>query len=155
MTSISRLPESFSTVSVTTSPGRLVMMAEPDGVERVLRSGRDNYVKGTVYDGTRLLLGQGLVTSEEALLLVEPDHLDQLLHDQIDRDAEVTVRECVNRTSDHWSFVRNGLDGTRIGLAGVEEYAAYHSGDDVPAVVGDRRLAQAARAVWAMVSHEW
>jgi hypothetical protein len=70
-------------------------------------------------------------------------------------DAEVTVRECVNRTSDHWSFVRNGLDGTRIGLAGVEEYAAYHSGDDVPAVVGDRRLAQAARAVWAMVSHEW
>jgi cytochrome P450 len=46
---------------------RLVMMAEPDGVERVLRSGRDNYVKGTVYDGTRLLLGQGLVTSEGEL----------------------------------------------------------------------------------------
>lgn len=70
-------------------------------------------------------------------------------------DAAVRLRECVNRTSDHWSFVRNGLDGTRVGLAGTEEYAAYHSPDDVPAVVGDRRLAQAARAVWAMVSHEW
>ena len=70
-------------------------------------------------------------------------------------DTAVRVRECVNRTSDHWSFVRNGLDGTRIGLAGVEEYAAYHSSADVPAVVRDRPLAQAARAVWAMVSHEW
>jgi len=36
-------------------------------VEQVLRSGRHNYVKGSVYDGTRLLLGQGLVTSEGAL----------------------------------------------------------------------------------------
>jgi len=34
---------------------------------------------------------EGLVTSDEALLLVEPDHLDQLLHDQIDPDAEVAV----------------------------------------------------------------
>lgn len=46
---------------------RLVMLAHPDAVEHVLRSGRDNYVKGSVYDGTRLLLGQGLVTSEGAL----------------------------------------------------------------------------------------
>ncbi len=30
-----------------------------------------------------------LVTREEALLLVEPEHLDQLLHDQIDPDAEL------------------------------------------------------------------
>ncbi len=43
---------------------RLVMVAHPDAVEHVLRSGRENYVKGSVYDGTRLLLGQGLVTSE-------------------------------------------------------------------------------------------
>ncbi len=46
---------------------RLVMVAHPDAVERVLRSGRDNYVKGSAYDGTRLLLGNGLVTSEGAL----------------------------------------------------------------------------------------
>lgn len=46
---------------------RLVMIAHPDGVEHVLRSGRKNYIKGSVYDGTRILLGQGLVTSEGAL----------------------------------------------------------------------------------------
>jgi pyruvate,orthophosphate dikinase len=34
---------------------------------------------------------EGLVTKEEALLLVEPDHLDQLLHDQIDPEATVTA----------------------------------------------------------------
>jgi len=34
---------------------------------------------------------EGLVTKDEALLLVEPDHLDQLLHDQIDPDAKVDV----------------------------------------------------------------
>lgn len=46
---------------------RLVMVAHPDGVEQVLRSGRKNFVKGSVYDGARILLGQGLVTSEGAL----------------------------------------------------------------------------------------
>ncbi|MFN2371638.1 MAG: pyruvate, phosphate dikinase [Candidatus Krumholzibacteriia bacterium] len=34
---------------------------------------------------------EGLVTPEDALLLVEPEHLDQLLHDQIDPKAPLTV----------------------------------------------------------------
>ncbi len=34
---------------------------------------------------------EGMVNSDQALLLVEPDHLDQLLHDQIDPDAELNV----------------------------------------------------------------
>ncbi len=34
---------------------------------------------------------EGLVTTDEALLLVEPDHLDQLLHDQIDPEAQIEV----------------------------------------------------------------
>jgi cytochrome P450 len=42
----------------------LVMLAHPDAVEQVLRSGQGNYPKGPVYDGARLLLGNGLVTSE-------------------------------------------------------------------------------------------
>ena len=45
---------------------RAVVLAHPDGVERVLRGNRDNYPKGSVYDGARLLLGNGLVTSEGA-----------------------------------------------------------------------------------------
>ena len=34
---------------------------------------------------------EGLVNPEEALLLVGPEHLDQMLHDQIDPDAEIDV----------------------------------------------------------------
>jgi cytochrome P450 len=45
----------------------LVMLAHPDAVEQVLRSGQENYPKGSVYDGARLLLGNGLVTSEGEL----------------------------------------------------------------------------------------
>lgn len=43
---------------------RLVVIAHPDGVERVLRSNRDNYFKGPIYDNLRLLLGDGLATRE-------------------------------------------------------------------------------------------
>ncbi len=43
---------------------RAVCLGHPDGVERVLRSNRENYRKGSIYDGTRLLLGNGLVTAE-------------------------------------------------------------------------------------------
>jgi cytochrome P450 len=45
----------------------LVMLAHPDAVEQVLRSQQQNYPKGSVYDGARLLLGNGLVTSEGEL----------------------------------------------------------------------------------------
>jgi pyruvate,orthophosphate dikinase len=34
---------------------------------------------------------EGLINEEQAILLVEPDHLDQLLHKQIDPEAEVEV----------------------------------------------------------------
>ena len=42
----------------------LVVIAHPDAVELVLRSRQENYPKGSVYDGARLLLGSGLVTNE-------------------------------------------------------------------------------------------
>ena len=43
---------------------RVVVVAHPDGVERVLRANRDNYFKGPVYDNLRVLLGDGLATRE-------------------------------------------------------------------------------------------
>lgn len=43
---------------------QLVVLSHPDAVERVLRGNSKNYPKGNVYDGARLLLGNGLVTSE-------------------------------------------------------------------------------------------
>ncbi len=35
--------------------------------------------------------GEGLITEEEAVMMVEPDHLDQLLHEQIDPEEKVEV----------------------------------------------------------------
>ena len=44
-----------------------VILSHPEGVERVLRGNRENYPKGSIYDGARLLLGNGLVTSGGSL----------------------------------------------------------------------------------------
>ena len=63
------------------------------------------------------------------------------------RRAEVqVVAESENRASDHWSFVRAGLPGVRLGST---PYAGYHSAADVPAVVDRDQLERAARTVVA------
>ncbi|WP_374455166.1 M28 family peptidase [Nocardioides sp.] len=46
------------------------------------------------------------------------------------------------RSSDHWSFVRNGLPGARLGST---PYAGYHSAGDVPAVVERAQLERVGR----------
>lgn len=43
---------------------RIVVLAHPDAVERVLVSGRANYYKGPIYDPLRVLIGEGLATAE-------------------------------------------------------------------------------------------
>jgi cytochrome P450 len=40
----------------------MVIVAHPDGIERVLASNRENYVKGPTYDSMRMLTGEGLLT---------------------------------------------------------------------------------------------
>jgi Iap family predicted aminopeptidase len=57
--------------------------------------------------------------------------------------------ETGQRSSDHWSFVRAGLPGLRIGST---PYAAYHSPQDVPAVVDRDQLERAGRLVLAWLS---
>ncbi|MCA1481556.1 M28 family peptidase, partial [Bradyrhizobium sp. NBAIM08] len=60
------------------------------------------------------------------------------------------VQPCTgNRASDHWSFVRNGLPGVRLGST---SYAGYHSPQDVPSVVNRAQLARAARITVAWLS---
>lgn len=61
------------------------------------------------------------------------------------RRAGVEARPCTgNRASDHWSFVRVGLPGVRLGST---PYGGYHSPDDVPAVVERAQLRRTARTV--------
>ncbi len=76
----------------------------------------------------------------------EPDALRaQLL--AAARRADVPVdAQTNNRASDHWSFVRAGLPGVRLGST---PYAGYHSAGDVPAVVDRDQLERTARTVVA------
>lgn len=43
---------------------RALVLAHPDAIERVLASHRDNYVKGSTYDGVRRIIGNGLLALE-------------------------------------------------------------------------------------------
>jgi len=63
-----------------------------------------------------------------------------------ERAGVPTVAETGQRSSDHWSFVREGLPGVRLGST---PYAGYHSPDDVVAVVEAEQLARVARLVVA------
>ena len=55
-----------------------------------------------------------------------------------------TVAETGQVSSDHWSFVREGMPGVRLGST---PYAGYHSPDDVPSVVSSAQVARVARLV--------
>ena len=53
------------------------------------------------------------------------------------------------RSSDHWSFVRDGLPGARLGST---PYAAYHSVDDRPGVVDPAQLERTGRLLLAWLA---
>jgi len=63
-----------------------------------------------------------------------------------ERAGVPAAAESGQRSSDHWSFVREGLPGVRLGST---PYAGYHSPDDVVAVVAPGQLARVARIVVA------
>lgn len=65
------------------------------------------------------------------------------------RAGAATVAEGGQRSSDHWSFVRAGLPGARLGST---PYAGYHSAGDVPAVVSPAQLERVGRTVAAWLA---
>ena len=66
------------------------------------------------------------------------------------RRAGVTTQALTDdRASDHWSFVRDGLPGARLGST---PYAGYHSSGDVPSVVDRAQLRRTARVVVAWLA---
>lgn len=61
------------------------------------------------------------------------------------RRAEVrVVADPEQRSSDHWSFVRDGLPAARLGST---PYVGYHSAEDVPEVVSAEQLERVGRLV--------
>lgn len=53
------------------------------------------------------------------------------------------------RSSDHWSFVRAGMPGARLGST---PYAAYHDASDVPSAVSPAQLRRVGRIVLAWLA---
>jgi hypothetical protein len=72
---------------------------------------------------------------------------------ELERAAEragvPVVTESGQRSSDHWSFVRAGLPGVRVGST---PYAEYHSTHDVPSVVDPAQLERTARLIVAWLA---
>lgn len=63
------------------------------------------------------------------------------------RKADVPTRGCGgNTTSDHWSYVKVGIPGIRLGSI---PYAGYHSPGDTPDVVDRRQLDRVGTVMWA------
>ena len=65
------------------------------------------------------------------------------------RAGAAVTAEGGQRSSDHWSFVRAGLPGARLGST---PYAGYHSAGDVPAVVSVAQLERVGRIVAAWLA---
>ena len=64
----------------------------------------------------------------------------------IARTAGIPAVPCELTTSDHWSFEKAGHVVARLGST---PYAAYHSADDLPAVVDRGQLGRVGRLMWA------
>jgi Zn-dependent M28 family amino/carboxypeptidase len=78
-----------------------------------------------------------------------PDRLERALLRAARRAGAAAMPCGVNRSSDHWSFVRAGLPGVRLGST---PYAGYHSPADVPTVVNRAQLSRAGRTVVAWLT---
>jgi aminopeptidase YwaD len=65
------------------------------------------------------------------------------------RAGAAAVAESGQRSSDHWSFVREGLPAARLGST---PYAGYHSPQDTPDVVDPAQLERVGRLVLAWLA---
>lgn len=65
------------------------------------------------------------------------------------RTGVPTVAVPLSRSSDHWSFVRAGLPGARLGST---SYDAYHSATDLPDVVDPEQLGRTGRLLLAWLA---
>ena len=76
----------------------------------------------------------------------EPDALSDELRAAAREAGVPTLVDTDQKSSDHWSFVQEGMPGARLGGT---SYAAYHSADDVPSVVNPAQLERTARIIVA------
>ena len=93
---------------------RACFVNEPDAIHSVLVRNQKSYVKGTEFARIKLLLGNGLITSEgdtwrRSRTMIQPSFSKKELHRLID----VIVQCCAART-ERWSKI--SLDGTPLNI---------------------------------------
>ena len=79
----------------------------------------------------------------------DSDPVQQSLLDAARRVSVPAYGDRFQRSSDHWSFVRAGLPGARLGST---SYAAYHSPADRPVVVDRAQLERTGRLLLAWLA---
>jgi cytochrome P450 len=93
---------------------KLVVVAHPEGVERVLRGNRDNYVKGSIYDNLRQIAGEGLATVEGPGWRTRRKQLQPLFQTQRTLGAVGRLATLVDETLEGWN--REVRDGDEVDL---------------------------------------
>ncbi len=79
----------------------------------------------------------------------ESDPVQQALLRAAERAGVPTTPDPLQRSSDHWSFVRAGMPGARLGST---PFAGYHSAGDVPSVVDTDQLERVGRLLLAWLA---
>lgn len=79
----------------------------------------------------------------------ESDPVQRSLLAAAARAGVPTTPDPFQRSSDHWSFVREGLPGARLGST---PYAGYHSTGDIPSVVDPAQLERVGRLLLAWLA---
>ena len=74
----------------------------------------------------------------------EPDALSDELRAAARRAGVPTLIDTDQKSSDHWSFVQEGMPGARLGST---SYAEYHTAQDLPPVVDAAQVERTARVV--------
>jgi hypothetical protein len=76
----------------------------------------------------------------------EPDAMSAELRSAARRAGVPTLVDIDQKSSDHWSFVQEGMPGARLGSTSYDE---YHTAQDLPPVVDTRQLERTARLLVA------
>jgi cytochrome P450 len=96
------------TVMFRFGPYRYVLVHKPSDVRHVLLGNHDNYTKSINYQGIKLLLGEGLLTSEGSFWRRQRKLAQPAFHHRHLVSFADTMSRCTEETLERWE--RRGLD---------------------------------------------
>lgn len=89
-------------VQVRLGRQRLVLLTHPDDIHRMLATEQRSFVKGRALDRVKILLGEGLLTSEAPRHLRHRRLMQPAFHrERVGAYAEI-MSECARQTADSW-----------------------------------------------------